>query len=179
MDNFAEQLVKRENLPSDNTRKTVLTIGSVLGVILLALIMFLTLGSFIAILALILIIVTIIGTIKLLDGFKVEYEYTITNGELDIDKIIAQKKRKSLITINAKKITEIGLYDENTPDKDNQTIVLASDNIDKHEYYADCTHDEYGNVRLIFSPNERMLEAIKIYLPLKVRNELEKDNNES
>lgn len=176
MDNFAEQLVKRENLPSDNSRKTVLFIGEVLLVLVLGAIFVLTLGTFIAILALLLLIASVFGAKKLLEGFSVEYEYTLTNGELDIDKIIAQKKRKTLITIDVKKISKIAVFDENVPDNASLTIVLASDNIDSHEYYADFTHDDFGDVRLIFSPNEKILEAIKIYLPLRVRTELEKEN---
>mgnify|MGYP006401708579 CR=1 FL=1 len=32
------------------------------------------------------------------------------------------------------------------------------------QYYADFKHSKYGNVRWIFSPDEKMLNAIKLYL---------------
>ena len=98
--------------------------------------------------------------------------YYVTNGEIDIDKIIAQKKRRTLISFEAKKIKDIGGYTLETPDGNQETTVYASDNIESHEYYLDFEHDDYGLVRLIFSPNEKLLTAIKPFAPLTVRNKI-------
>ena len=172
MDNFAEQLVKRENLSSDNTKKAFIIVGiAVLG-FLLSFTFVITLGTIISILALVLCIGVIYGGIKLLSGFSVEYEYTVTNGEIDIDKIIAQKKRKNLISFEAKKIKDIGSFNLETPDGNQETTVYASDNIESHEYYLDFEHDDYGLVRLIFSPNEKLLTAIKPFAPFTVRSKI-------
>lgn len=172
MDNFAEQLVKRENLSSDNVKKVLTIVGMAVLGFLLGLTFIITLGSLTSILALVFFIALIYGGTRILSGFSVEYEYTATNGEIDIDKIIAQKKRRTLISFEAKKIKDIGGYTLETPDGNQETTVYASDNIESHEYYLDFEHDDYGLVRLIFSPNEKLLTAIKPFAPLTVRNKI-------
>ena len=52
------------------------------------------------------------------------------------------------------------------------TVVIASDNIASHEYYADFQHEEYGLTRLIFAPDERILDNIKKSLPPQLKREL-------
>lgn len=39
------------------------------------------------------------GGYILITNMSVEYEYIVTNGEMDIDKIIAKRRRKRLITV--------------------------------------------------------------------------------
>lgn len=43
---------------------------------------------------------------------SVEYEYIVTNGEMDIDKIIAKRRRKRLITVNARTFERFGPFKE-------------------------------------------------------------------
>ena len=50
------------------------------------------------------------------------------------------------------------------------TVILATDNIASHEYYADFTDEKLGSARLVFAPDERMLENIKKFLPARLRN---------
>ncbi|MCC8136390.1 MAG: hypothetical protein LIO40_06985, partial [Ruminococcus sp.] len=112
------------------------------------------------------------GTYFLGQSTYVEYEYTFTNGDLDIDKIVAKKKRSSLISANVRSFTAFGKYNENLEETSDMTVVLSSDNIASHEYYADFEDEEYGSVRLIFSPDEKMLENIKRALPRTLRYSL-------
>lgn len=111
-------------------------------------------------------------TYLLVQGRYVEYEYTFTNGELDIDKIIAQKKRKELLTVEVRNFSDFGKYSDDMEETEDMTVVYATDNIISNEYYADFEHKEYGRTRLIFVPDERMLENIKKFLPAKLRNSL-------
>ena len=55
------------------------------------------------------------------------------------------------------------------------TVVISSDNIASHEYYADFQHEDYGLTRLVFSPDERILDNIKRYLPSNLRVKLAKE----
>jgi hypothetical protein len=111
------------------------------------------------------------GTYFIVQGTYVEYEYTFTNGELDIAKIIAKKKRAELLSVEVRSFTAFGKYDDELEETEDMTVVITSDNIASHEYYADFQHEEYGNTRLVFVPNDKMLEYIRRFLPAKIRNQ--------
>lgn len=172
MDNFAEQLVKKQLTKSDKTRNTIsLVIGIVLTVFFFVTSVF-TIGNggLFSFLGIILAAFSGIMTYINQRNKKVEYEYTFTNGDLDIDKIIAQAKRKEMLTIQVSKFTAFGRYDLSVPEEtDDMTVVYATDNIESHEYYADFQHEEYGETRLIFCPDEKMLGNINNCLPRQLR----------
>ncbi|MCD7811428.1 MAG: hypothetical protein LUG91_06220 [Ruminococcus sp.] len=173
MDNFAEQLVRREPTSSDKTKKILIYGGGILLTVILIVVAFiLGFGSLLSMLSVILAVGAGYGTYFLGQSTYVEYEYTFTNGDLDIDKIVAKKKRSSLISANVRSFTAFGKYNENLEETSDMTVVLSSDNIASHEYYADFEDEEYGSVRLIFSPDEKMLENIKRVLPRTLRYSL-------
>ena len=113
MDNYAEQIVKRENTSSESTKKIGIIAAVIIICIILGLVFIFTIGTFISLIALILAAGAVYGSYILLEGLNVEYEYIMTNGELDVDKIIAKKKRKSLISIDLTKLEGFGKYSEN------------------------------------------------------------------
>ena len=127
---------------------------------------------FFAMLGLILAAVAGYGTYFAVQGSYVEYEYTFTNGELDVDKIVAKKKRTAMVSTDIKKFTAFGKYTDGMDESEDMTVVIASDNIASHEYYADFQHEEYGLTRLIFAPDERILDNIKKSLPPQLKREL-------
>lgn len=172
MDNFAEQLVVKHPTSSDRAKKMIIFVGGCLMTVLLILVsvMMLGSGSFIPVLGLLLAAGTGYGIYFFMQETYVEYEYTFTNGELDIDKIIAKKKRISLLSVDVRKFTAFGKNTEAGEETADMTVIIGSDNIASHEYYADFDHDEYGSSRLIFAPDERMLENIKKTLPASLRS---------
>lgn len=177
MDNFSEQLVKKEPTGADKLKNTSYLIGGILVTVILAVSGFIMLGrGIITFLLLIAAAAAGYGTFFLFRSTKIEYEYTFTNGDLDIDKIIAQTKRKEMLTIQVGKFTAFGKYDDNAPDEtSDMTVIMATDNIASHEYYADFPHDEYGSTRLIFAPDERMLDNIKKSLHPTLKNKLRQE----
>lgn len=170
MDNFSEQLVVRNDTSMDKLKKFMICGGGILLTVLLAVLSLMMLGSVYSTLGLILAVGTGFGTYYSGQSAYVEYEYAITNGELDIDKIIAKKRRKGLISVDVKTFTEFRKYTEELPETRDMTIVICSDNIASHEYYAEFEHEQYGKTRLIFSPDEKMLGNIKKALPAKLRH---------
>lgn len=179
MDNFAEQLIKRQMTKSDKVNHII---GMIIGIIIslfFVVTSIITIGSggIFSFIGIILAAFTAVMTFIRYRNTKVEYEYTYTNGELDIDKIIAQSKRKEMISIDVNKFTAFGRYNLSVPEEsDDTTVVYATDNIESHEYYADFQHEEFGSTRLVFCPNEKMLENINIALPraLKIKPKEEK-----
>lgn len=172
MDSFAEQLVKREDTSSDKMKKYLIYGGGIfvtLGLIIFAI---LKMGSSLSVIMLVL--AAAMGYLTYFTGTStyVEYEYTFTNGELDIDKIIAKRKRVELLSVEVKNFTAFGKYSEDMADSDDLTTVISSDNIASHEYYADFECDKYGKTRLIFAPDGKILEYIKDFLPYNVKRNM-------
>lgn len=173
MDNFAEQLVKRSEPSADKAKRLILIIVGVFFTVVIAGLAVLQLTKPIfAMLGLILAVAAGYGTYFAVQGSYVEYEYTFTNGELDVDKIVAKKKRTAMVSTDIKKFTAFGKYTDGMDESEDMTVVIASDNIASHEYYADFQHEEYGLTRLIFAPDERILDNIKKSLPPQLKREL-------
>ncbi len=169
MDNFAEQLVKKNETNADKTRRIAMLIVGILFTIALLLLAILARRPLIMLLGFALSAVAGYGTYYYVQNTYVEYEYTFTNGDLDVDKIIAKKKRHEMLSTNIRKFTDFGKYEDGMEETDDMTIIMATDNIASHEYYADFTDESVGAARLIFVPDERMLENIKKFLPAKLR----------
>ena len=120
---------------------------------------------------LVLVIGAIYGAYYLLTGCYTEYEYTVTNGELDVDKIVGKRKRSHLLTVPVPKFTGFGVYTDQTDDPSDATLFLCSDNTGENAYYADFTTEEYGTARLIFTPNEEMVQTIVLFLPAALKRQ--------
>ncbi len=172
MDNFAEQLVKRIPSSSDKTKKIMIYAGGILVTVLLIIFSIMQLGSFLSTLGLIIAAGAGYGTFFIGQNTYVEYEYAFTNGELDVDKIIAKKKRKPMLSVEVRNFTAFGKYTDEPEESEDMTIIFSSDNIASHEYYADFIHKDYGKTRLVFSPDANMLENVKKALPLSLRKNI-------
>ena len=170
MDNFAEQLVKKNETSSDKTRRVMLIVVGVLFTLALAALAVLQLGRpLVALLGFALAVVAGYGTFYFVQNTYVEYEYAFTNGDLDVDKIIAKKKRKEMLSTSVRDFTAFGKYDDSIEETEDMTVIFATDNIASHEYYADFNDESVGSARLVFGPDERMLENITKFLPAKLR----------
>ncbi|MDE5834251.1 MAG: hypothetical protein K2H26_01875 [Ruminococcus sp.] len=178
MDNFAEQLVKKNETASEKTKRTLITVLGIVGTLIFLAVGILTLGiPLLSVVGFLLALATGYGTFNMIQSSYVEYEYAFTNGELDIDKIIAKKKRKSLISVEVNKFNAFGRYRDDFDEPENMTVVISSDNIASHEYYADFQHEDYGLTRLVFAPDSRMLDNIRKFLPANVRSTFMKEEN--
>ena len=176
MDNFAEQLVKKNETSSDKTKRLLMTVGGTVLTAVLALFGFFTIGNpVLSLLGFLLAVGAGYGTFFIVQSSHIEYEYAFTNGELDIDKIIAKRKRKPLLSVEVRKFTDFGKYSDDPEETAEMTVVISFDNIASHEYYADFQHDDYGLTRLVFSPNEKMLENIKRFLSGSLRSKLARE----
>lgn len=180
MDNFAEYLVKKQPTGSEKIKNIMSIIGMIILTAALLVLGIMLRGGIINFILLIFALVSGVATFFTIRNTKVEYEYTFTNGDLDIDKIIAQSKRKEMLSVQVGKFTDFGKYTENAPEETaDMTVVMATDNIASHEWYADFPHEDYGNCRLIFCPDERMLSNIKPFLHPSIRNKAAQEMQKS
>lgn len=172
MDIFVEQIVKKNSSGKDKALKALIVFGMCILSVLCAFVFIFMLPAFG--LGLLLVAGICYGGYYLLTNLDCEYEYIVTNGEIDVDKIIAKRKRVRLITAKAPIFEAFGEYDGNTPEAaEGATEVIAvgenEDGASAKNYYADFKHASAGDVRLIFTPEERVVEAIIPFLPAAVR----------
>jgi hypothetical protein len=109
----------------------------------------------------------IYGAWVLITGMNIEYEYSLTNGELDIDTIIAQRKRKRLLSLKVRDVEDFGRY--NAPEQEGktyQTKIFACDHpLGEELWYFVTQHREKGKTLVVFNASEKMLEGMKPFLP--------------
>lgn len=168
MDNIAEQLVKKMPSAGESVKKTLTAAAAVI-IDLICLYLCGAISPFL----LILIVAVTYGAIYLIQSMYTEYEYTITNGELEIAKIAAKKKRTELLSVNVKDFYMIKKYSSGEDfNDDDLTRFHCSEGTINHLYLADFDHDEHGKCRLYFSPSNRILENIKPYLKPELQDNI-------
>ena len=95
--------------------------------------------------------------------FRWEYEYSNTNGEFDIDKIVNQRKRSRVLSFKCSQIEKMGKYNKDMPTPDGAEKIFccsASDDC----YYIIVRASDNRKVYLIIGPDERILEGIKKFI---------------
>lgn len=163
MDNFSEQLVTRNTTTADIVKRVLVMIAAVL---LASFFMWLAMnGMFYMVM---LAFVALGGGIWLWGSMNVEYEYIVTNDELDIDKIIGRRKRKRMITLDLRSTEDFGTYPPQS-DIPVDATVHATTGLEKDAHYLLVNHNSYGKVMLIFNPNEKTREAIMQEVPNTLR----------
>ena len=165
MDTFIEKLVTRKR----GFKDSLLTSGIVTGVIILVLLcitvkILQSIGIFFA-----------AGIIylgyRLIVARNVEFEYIVTNGELDIDKIIAQRKRKRIFSASCKEFDILSPVKSNSFSQSVQSIkcrIDASSSIDSPGAYFATLNYKGNRTLLIFEPDEKILNNFKIFIPRKI-----------
>lgn len=166
-DFYSEQLVTKASSGGDTAKKILAGIGTAA---VAALVFLITIILFP--INLILVGFVFYGGYYLMTGFDTEYEYIITNGDIDIDKISGKRKRKRLLSAKIEDFTAFGPLSEAPDTNGNVTTVLVTDGTDEGAYYADLKHPSAGNVRLIFTPGEKTLEGVTMFLPRQLKAEM-------
>lgn len=163
---FKEYLIKQKKSPID----TMMQVGLVLGAIILSIIAFVVGGDLIGP---IIIVGIVFGAGFLFNKFSREYEYILTNNELDIDVIFNRSSRKRVMTINMKKIDIMAsIKDEKYAAELNKAglkVINASENTNEANTYAIITQSEkYGACKILITPDDVMLDHLYKQAPNKV-----------
>ncbi len=158
MDRFSEQLVERQSDKKTAFLKGVIVAGAIL-VIALAAMLIIWSGLTLAPLCLAIIIGAIWFAVYLWQGLNVEYEYIVTNDDLDIDKITGKRKRKRLMSVDLKSVDEFYPYLNDT-ELHTDVTVLADDGTGYDMWYIFVDTEGNGKIGIIFNPDERTRENI-------------------
>ena len=109
---------------------------------------------------------------------NIEFEYSITNGEMDVDCIIAQRRRKRLCTITCAKVDAYGELAKANFDgqKFQHTIMAAPSANMEGNYYFVYRSKTHGRTLVIFHPDERVQQAFFAALPRLMQIQIEKES---
>jgi len=160
-DVFKEQIVKRKDPPTNNIKRAVLVIAVIVLFFVLAQTQ---LGSLAAPITL----AAAFGAFYLMSFLRVEYEYVFTNGDLDIDIIYNRSRRKQVFSANVKTF-EIMAHVEDAVHAGNFSGALETRDYSSGEVggntYAFLVSIEGKQTKVIFEPNEKMMQAIAGSIP--------------
>ena len=178
MDTFFEQIVA--------IRRTAKSLLAVLGiwvgffVVSLAILFLTRIVPFLsALLGFVVMVIILLGYIafKLTKKFSIEYEYIITNGCFDIDKIIARSSRKRMMSFEISTVEAIEKYNPNSmPTREFKEKLFACNSDDQNAYYMIISEEGKGTRLLVFAPDERIKVAVKKFLPKYLANSAFKEN---
>ena len=160
MDNYCEQIVEKKKTGADIAKMVLVSLALILGA---SACMFASIFFGLTFLVIFAVGLLALG-VWLVSGMNVEYEYIVTNNEMDIDKIVGRRKRKRMITVELDKANDFGSYPPHE-EIDADTTVHATTGLEKNAHYLLVQHNDYGNVKVIFNPNEKLREAIAQELP--------------
>ncbi len=155
MDTFFEQIVKKKKSPLE----WLIIVGTViagLAVILLA-------WRYAGFLAAFIIVAALYGGWWLLTSQNKEYEYCVTNGDIDIDLIIARRSRKRVVSVAGRKIEALLPYEKGAVSTAafQRVLVAAPSGRVKGLWYFTYHSKKKGHTLIIFQPSERVLKALR------------------
>ena len=168
-DVFIEQLVHRKKSAAE---KTISVIMVILTVFITIFSLFLWASMPVTPISMILRMVLmffIVGIIylcyRIVRSTNIEYEYAVTNGTLDIDRIVAKSKRNKILAVEIKQIEEFGKYapadHENRPyDKK----LMVGGGMEHEPYYFVTRLPKFNKALVVFEPDERTLNSVLKYV---------------
>lgn len=102
---------------------------------------------------------------------RVEFEYSVAGGTLDIAKIISKRKRKRVIKLDVKDIDLFCKIDDKRLEtaRVSKRIIAAGDPNDVHNTYSVIYNSPaYGKTLILFTPNEKIRNAMKSSLKKEI-----------
>lgn len=163
MDLFIEKMVRK--------KKDIKDYLIIFFIVILALFVIYLLPFYLRSFALVADVGVLYGAYKLIRARNKEYEYALTNGEIDIDVIIDKKKRKKIFTANCKEFEVLekinGSHYRQYAGKVTKTIKAVS-SMKAEDIYYFVLYREKDKIMVYFEPDDKMIKAIKTYIPEKV-----------
>lgn len=104
---------------------------------------------------------------------NMEYEYQLTNCDLDITAIYARRKRKELLSVDCRDFHQLSpmksKYKSIWSSKQNVIYFAASHINSKERWFAIFNNKDGRRSILIFEPNEEMMEIFRRFIPDKIK----------
>lgn len=107
---------------------------------------------------------------------NIEYEYSVTNGDLDVDAIYGQRKRKRLLSVHSKNFELFAPINKNHEQEylrnktnKNLTVVDARSSESAENAFFCVFNKEKGRFLLLFEPDQRMIDNFKSFNPRVIK----------
>lgn len=166
MDTFFEQIIA--------VKKNGKALAAIIGIWLAAFLVCFVLIMFMGVLgmfSLLLAAGALFGAYKLSVRFNVEYEYIVTNGTMDIDKIINKSSRKRILSFELATVSRIEKFNPAQISSVNAKELFITCNADDPAAYLMVSSTEgKGTSYLVFAPDERVRSAIVKFVPKFISN---------
>lgn len=165
-DTFVEELVVRHN----TVKNLMLDVLIIIAAVALAAAVWLFLSPIFPAMLVILVVAAYLGV-----KFQgVEFEYSFTNGDLDVDKIMAKRKRVRLVEINQKQIQVMAPYtaeyESVTRDYSVSRVIDVSSSKNAAGRWFMIYEDAEGKyVFLVLQPSKRFREAMQKYIRSRMK----------
>ncbi len=161
MDIFHEYIVKREKGGKDILLDILIVLA---GLVVAAAGLFLFRAMFFPIA----LFLACWGVYMLITNRNLEFEYILTNSSLDIDKIIAKRRRRRMITVELRNIEAFGKVGDDAYQRyvrEKIMVLDMSSNRSSVEKYYMLVPRPARRYVVVIEPNDKMLEAIKKFMP--------------
>ena len=162
-ESYTEVIVKKRKTTQDTIFQALLVVLTVVAVL-----SFFVLG----IVGLVILVAVAVADYLLFPSFDVEYEYLYVNGEIDVDKIMSKQKRKRIYSANLRELEIMAPTGSHALDSYNNRsdikILDYSSKMADHKTYTIIRQGEKGMERLIFEPDETILQDMKRFSPREV-----------
>lgn len=172
MDTFVEQLVIIKNGPK--IKATKISLWVVCSLMAAGLIGFAILNRSFAFILLTLAAAAFFCAWYMCGQLNNEYEYIITNRDIDIDRIVNKKKRIRMASFTCSDIENIEPYNPNKhfADKSNNKNVYFGCVPDENAYAFTVKHPKKGCYVLVITPNDAFKDAIRKFVSYELKKKI-------
>ncbi len=172
-DVFIERMVKKKIQGTD----LLIIIGLILAAIVLCPVLLLVSLSFrLSMIGVLACVGVVFGAYKLLCTRLLEYEYSLTNGYVTVDKIMNKASRKRMTSFECSSAEDIGEYAKNAERLKNRSfdarIFASADASYEKAWYMIVQSGKTGKTLVVFDPDEDFLDAVKKFIPRPLKFEV-------
>ena len=152
MDSFVEQIIQKKK----GAKEWCIIAAAVVGALVLAFVCWIFLSA--------LVVFALVGigygAWWLITTQNIEYEYCVTNGDIDVDQITARRKRKRLVSVAGRKVECLLPYDPTAPMGQYQRVVMVAPSLaESGLWYFTYNSKKNGRTLVVFQPEQRVLQA--------------------
>ena len=179
MDNYpVEQIVAKERGVKYYLNVTLIILAALaIPGILIALAYIINL-PYLIYLALFAFLFCIYGVWFFITSLRVEYEYAFLSSVFRVDKVISKRKRRPVVKVDVKTLDDFFPYSDEkmSAKKFAKVYHVAAREFSPDNYVAVYHSEAKGRCAIVFTPNEKMLEAMKPYFNGNLRKQLFLEN---